>query len=133
MASDPSPKEFQTREGLVRITIAPPSANEATAATDSAGNANPVPAFDLDTVSDLSALSLTEDRTDPLLGIYFQDHATGEELRFPAKLSHLQDFLRTHRNEFTGGSADERSVAMVKALSAGMQVRMVAPESGESK
>ena len=110
--------------------MAPPSA---AAETDSAGYANPVPEFDLESVSDLTALPLAEDRSDPLLGIYFLDHATGEELRFPAKLSHLQDFLRAHANEFTGGTAEERSVAMVKALSTGMQVHMVAPETGASK
>jgi hypothetical protein len=130
LASTPSQREFQTREGLVRIAMAPASAS---AEPDSVGNANPAPAFDLDSVSDLTALPLAEDRNDPLLDIYFQDHASGEELRFPAKLSHLQDFLRAHANEFTGGTAEERSVAMVKALSTGMRVHMVAPGNGDSK
>jgi hypothetical protein len=131
LASTPSSqREFQTREGLVRIAVAPASAS---AESDSAGNANPVPAFDLESVGDLTALSLAEDRDDPLLEIYFLDHASGEELRFPAKLSHLRDFLKAHADQFTGGTPEERSVAMVKALSAGMQVHMVAPENGESK
>ena len=130
MASTPFPKEFQTRTGLVQVTMAPaPESPE----SDTAGNGNPVPAFDLESVGDLTAIPLAEDRNDPLLEIYFMDHATGEELRFPAKLSHLQDFLRVHAGEFTGGTADERSVSMVKAFSAGMQVRMVAPGTGESK
>ena len=130
LASTPSAREFQTREGLVRIAMAPASAS---AESDSAGSANPVPAFDLESVSDLTTLPLAEDRDDPLFEILFLDHASGEELRFPAKLSHLQDFLRAHANEFTGGTAEERSIAMVKALSTGMQVHMVAPENGESK
>lgn len=129
-ASTPAEKEFQTVDGLVKVAAAPAST---VVRYDSAGIPLPVPGSVLDTLSDLTSLSPAPDPDDPLLEIYFLDHASGEELRFPAKLSHLQDFLRSHGSEFTGGSPDARSVAMVRAFSKGLRVHMVEPGTGDSK
>lgn len=130
LASAAEVKEFQTREGLVRIYAAQASAP----ASDGApGLAVPVPGFDLDSITDLTILPPHPVPADPLLDIFFADHLSGEELRFPVKLSQLQEFLRGHAGGFNQPSADARSVAMVRALCKDMKVHMVEPGTGDSK
>lgn len=129
-ASAAEVKEFQAPEGLVRIYAA--QASEP-ASDGTPGLAVPAPGFDLDTISDLTMLPLETVAADPLLDIFFADHVSGEELRFPIKLSQLQEFLRGHAGGFGQASADARSIALVRALSKDMRVRMVEPGSGDSK
>jgi hypothetical protein len=123
-----SVKEFRTSDGIVRVAAAPVAPIED---GDSLGSA-PI-AFSLDTLSDLTALPAQDDLVDPLFELYFLDQATGEALRFPAKLSQLRNFLGQHPGEFAQATPDARTVAMVKSMSLELSVRMRTSESGGSK
>ncbi|MDB5102400.1 MAG: hypothetical protein JWP91_89 [Fibrobacteres bacterium] len=124
----PSTKEFRTGDGLVKITLVPESKGEEGA--EVGVEARPI---NLDSATDIAALVSQEGASNPLLEVYFQDGLSGEELRFPAKVSQLRDFLRQHPGEFGTGSADERAVAMVRTLSHDLRVRMKTPGSGGGK
>ncbi|GEM_PF-3106313 len=125
-----SVKEFQTADGLVRVAPAPAS-DAGPAPTDSIGN--PTPGFFLDSLTDLTVLPDLDGRIDPLFDLYFQDGTTGEEFRFPAKLSQLRDFLRQHRADYLEGNPASHSVTFVRDLSRGLRVRMMKADEGVSK
>jgi hypothetical protein len=124
-----SVREFQTAEGLVRISAAPASPGE----TASDPLEIPAPVLRVDTLTDLTVLPALDGRSDPLFEVYFLDSRTGEELRFPAKLSQLLDFLRTRGGTPAGGTPDSRSVAMVREMTREFQVHMRAPGAEETK
>ena len=123
-----STKEFRTSEGLVRITLV---RDAGAGETDSSGG--DIHAIVLDSITVPAALTAGTDGRDPLLDVYYLDIGTGEELHFPAKMSHMREFLLQHRDEFVTGSTDERTVAMVRALSRDLRVHMKTPGSGGSK
>lgn len=132
-ADEPTVKEFQTSEGLVRLTSVPASTGEdgGTAAPDSALAA--AGAFSLDTLTEIAALPFLDERSDPLVEVYFKNHVTGVELRFPAKISQFRDFLALHAAQYAGGTPESRSVATVRDLSRELSVQMRTPGSGGSK
>jgi hypothetical protein len=126
-------KEFQTADGLVRISAAPAFTGQP---GDSA-EADSVPAhrvdFTVDSLTDLTSLPNVDEWTDPLLEMYYMEYATGTELRFPAKLSQLRAFLLDHAAEYTGGTPETRSVALVRDLSRENSVHMRTPGPAGSK
>jgi hypothetical protein len=126
-------KEFQAADGLVRVSAAPAFTGQSgdSAGTDSA-QAHPVD-FTVDSLTDLTSLPDVDEWTDPLLEMYYMEYATGTELRFPAKLSQLREFLLDHAAEYTGGTPETRSVALVRDLSRESSVHMRTPGPAGSK
>jgi hypothetical protein len=126
-ASAQSGKEFRTVEGEVRISAAP-----ASIPVSEEFGVGPA-AFSADSLSDLAALAGLDLREDPLFDVYFLDRLTGEELRFPVKLSHFKQFLAGHAAAYAQPTADARAVALIRDFTREMTVRMRAPGSGSSK
>jgi hypothetical protein len=132
-AAEQTIKEFQTSGGLVRISSAPAPIGDGQEPSGSDSVQTPVPVFSVDTLTEIAALPSVDERFDPLVEVYFLDHATGAELRFPAKISQFHDFLSLHASEYTGGTPDSRSVAVVRDLSRDLNVQMRTSGSGGSK
>jgi hypothetical protein len=126
-------KEFQTSEGLVRISSVPTATVEESEPTGTDSTQAPAPVFSLDTLTEISSLPFVDERFDPLVEVYFLDHRSGTELRFPAKISQFRDFLAQHSDEYPGGTPDSRSVAVVRDLSRELSVHMRTPGTGGSK
>jgi hypothetical protein len=123
----------------VRVSAAPAFAGEPgepagpgdAAPTDSAQA--PLRPFSLDSLADLTAPPPADEWSDPLLDVYFLDYGTGSELRFPAKLSQIREFLLAHADAYTGGTPESRSVAMIRDLSRDLGVHMRTPGSAGTK
>jgi hypothetical protein len=121
--------EYQTSDGLVRL-------NSIYAGEDTAVAVPLAGIFGtalMDTALDRGAGFPPDDSTLSLLDIYFLEKSTGEELRFPAKGSQLREYFRVHPDEFRSGIAAERAVALIRQLSASLQVHMLPPVVGGEK
>jgi hypothetical protein len=121
--------EFQTADGLVRL-------NSIFVGDDTAAAVPLASIFStalMDTALDRGTEFPPDDSALSLLDIYFLEKSTGEELRFPAKGSQLRDYFREHPDEYRTGTADERAVALVRQLSASLQVHMMPPVEGGEK
>ena len=129
-------KEFQSSDGQVRVSAAPAFASE-TAEPGGAPRTDSAQArmrrFSLDSLADLTALPPADEWFDPLLDVYFLDYGTGRELRFPAKLSQIREFLLSHADAYAGGTPESRSIAMIRDLSRDLGVHMRAPGSAGTK
>jgi hypothetical protein len=121
--------EFQTSDGLVRL-------NSIYAGDDTAAAVPLAGIFSaalMDTALDRGAEFPPDDSALSLLDIYFLEKSTGEELRFPAKGSQLREYFSGHPDEYRSGTAAERAVALVRQLSARLQVHMLPPGVGGEK
>lgn len=114
-------RESESSRGLVRIAVVPVE-GAGGAGSDSAGKSP-----SLEAIEDFTALSRMPRHGEALLEIYFLDHATGEELRFPIKYSELRRHLRRNPLRYQEGSLDERTVSMVGDLARSLRIRMKEP------
>lgn len=116
------PREFRSSLGVAQVSLGPRDAAEG---ADSS--------FNLDTVATLSSFRNLALPDDALLLINFLDRYSGEEIRFPVKVSQISAFLRYKAGGYRSGSAEEKIVAFVRDLSRSLRVRMKAPSASGSK
>lgn len=123
LAAAQSGKEFQTADGLVRITLVAKGSDSSAvqdtlAASDSAS---------LDASNLIPAIGCA----DAVLDIYLLEKTTGGELRFPIRCPQMRDVLREHPVD--ARSEDERVVGLVRELSVDLNVHMKDAEPEEEK
>lgn len=121
-ASAQTVRESESSRGLVRITILP-VAEAGGAPSDSTGTPP------LEAIEDFTSLAKLPRKGEALLEVYFLDHATGKELRFPLRYSELRRHLRRNPLRYQEGTLDERTVALVGDLAGALKIRM--RESGK--
>lgn len=118
-------KEFRSHQGVVRLFLTPQNPD------DSTGPDEPLYG-DGDTGSVTASI---RDLTLPggtLLMVSFQEAYSGEEIRFPVRVSQINRFLRLQSKRNRSGSRDDRLVAGIRDLSVTLKVRMKKPREAEN-
>lgn len=130
-ASDPVLREIESSQGLVRLSILPmvevPPENGGTD-TDSADTRSGIAG-----IEDFTSLAEMDREGEALLEVYLLDKGSGEELRFPLKYSHLRAYLKLRPTQYQGGSAHDRTVAMIRDMAGDFRIRMKEPVEGKDK
>ncbi|HKP94139.1 MAG TPA: hypothetical protein VJ385_00140 [Fibrobacteria bacterium] len=121
-------REYRAGNGLVRV-MALAGGDGREAACAAAGFESAL----MDSSEERGSVPAPEDDADALFEFYLLDKATGSELRFPAKCSQVNAFLRERASAYRTGTLDERAVAVVGDLSASLRVRMMSPGRGGGK
>src|SRR5690606_5671370 len=109
-------KEFRSPLGVAKLFLPP----QASGGDSDSSEIRPV-SEDTGAVSPIGDLKLPGET---LLLVYFQDGYSGEEVRFPVRLSQMQRFWRDQAKKNQTGARDERIVAGIRELSRNLKVRM---------
>ena len=130
-ASEPVLREIESSSGLVRISFQPIRESLPDSGTPDPEAAEP--GSGIAGIEDFTSAQEMDRDHDALLDVYFLDKGSSEELRFPLKYSDLRAYVSLRPGQYHGGSAHDRTVAMIRDLAGDFRVLMKEPADGKVK
>lgn len=130
-ASDPVLREIESSQGLVRLSILPIA--EVPPENGGTDSSTADPHSGIAGIEDFTSLTEMDREGEALLEVYLLDKGSGEELRFPLKYSQLRTYLKLRPIQYQGGSAHDRTVAMIRDMAGDFRIRMKDPVEGQAK
>lgn len=130
-ATDPKIREIESSQGWVRLSILP--IGEVPPESGSADTNAAVTPSRIADIEDFTSLTEMDREGEALLEVHLLDKGSGEELRFPLKYSQLRAYLNLRPIQYQGGTAQDRTVAMIRDLAGDFRIRMKDPVEGKAK